>query len=547
MTNGTAKFARSAGAHYKLEARIAALGGILFLDKILLNHFVDFARAQSAQGLGAFLRAAQHFGFRFVVTFGLALAVFAYVRGGAALRQAASALREARVRPRWLAAHALLVAALMPLSALLFPAGPRPVGLALVAASWILIALMAVGCALLAIASAALWRALARALGPIWVYAFLGALAATGAMQLSEALWRPTAGVTFELVRLLLAPFMPSLIADPATRVLTASHFAVQIADVCSGLEGMGLTLAFTTAWLVYFRREYVFPRALILIPVGLAAIFALNVLRIAVLMLIGNAGYPDVAVYGFHSQAGWIAFNAVACAIALLSRRSRWLGGGVRKSIDAGGAHNPTAVYLVPLLAILAAGILSRAMSGRFEWFYPLRLAAACGALWFWRKELLALRWRGSWRGILAGAAVFAAWVGAARFALPPAGMPMPLAQAAPALRWSWVLSRAAAAVLTVPLAEELAFRGFLMRRLMSADFESIPYRRVRVLALCAAAGVFAALHGAMWAPAALAGLVYGALAVRRDSLGEAVVAHATTNGLIVAAVLGWGAWRLW
>jgi len=48
----------------------------------------------------------------------------------------------------------------------------------------------------------------------------------------------------------------------------------------------------------------------------------ALNALRIAILMLIGNAGFPDVAAYGFHSQAGWIAFNSVACGLAFLSRR---------------------------------------------------------------------------------------------------------------------------------------------------------------------------------------------------------------------------------
>ncbi len=286
---------------WKLEARLAALGCALFLEKILLNHFVDFARAQSAQGLGAFLRAAQHLGFRFLVTFGLALTLFAYVRGGAALRASAAALAGARARPRWLAAHALLVGILIPLSALLFPAGPRPVGLGPIAVSWILIAPIAVGCALLALAPAALWRALAPARGKIWIHAFLGALAAAAAMRLSEALWRPTAVVTFDLVRLVLAPLMPSLTADPATRVLTASHFAVQIADVCSGLEGMGLMLAFITAWLVFFRREYAFPRALILVPAGLAAIFVLNVLRIAVLMLIGDAGHPDVAVYGFH------------------------------------------------------------------------------------------------------------------------------------------------------------------------------------------------------------------------------------------------------
>ena len=87
----------------------------------------------------------------------------------------------------------------------------------------------------------------------------------------------------------------------------------------------MGLILAFTVAWLVYFRREYIFPRALLLIPAGIAAIFALNVVRIAGLMMIGDAGFPNVAVYGFHSQAGWLAFNAVGLGFVALTNRGRF------------------------------------------------------------------------------------------------------------------------------------------------------------------------------------------------------------------------------
>jgi exosortase/archaeosortase family protein len=108
--------------------------------------------------------------------------------------------------------------------------------------------------------------------------------------------------------------------------VLSTDRFAVEVSEICSGLEGMGLMLAFTAAWLVYFRREYIFPRALVLIPIGLVTIFALNILRIAALMLIGYAGYPGVAQYGFHSQAGWIAFNTVACVLVFFSRRNTWL-----------------------------------------------------------------------------------------------------------------------------------------------------------------------------------------------------------------------------
>ena len=49
----------------------------------------------------------------------------------------------------------------------------------------------------------------------------------------------------------------------------------------------------------------------------------------------------------------------------------------------DAPATENPTAAYLMPLLAILAAGALSHAMSGNFETFYPLRLIAGAAMLW--------------------------------------------------------------------------------------------------------------------------------------------------------------------
>jgi membrane protease YdiL (CAAX protease family) len=52
---------------------------------------------------------------------------------------------------------------------------------------------------------------------------------------------------------------------------------------------------------------------------------------------------------------------------------------------------------------------------------------------------------------------------------------------------------------------------------------------------------------HGALWLPAMAAGLVYGLLIMRRGQIGEAVIAHATSNALIAASVLGWNQWQLW
>ena len=532
---------------FGLAVRLAILCVVFFADKVALNQFVDFDRAQLAHGLGAWVRIAQHFGFRFIVALATALAVFATVRGGAQLASAVAGVRSAKIRLGWMLAHLLLILCLMPLSSLLYPIGVRPLPLATVVALWIALAGAAVLCAFLAMAPVVIWRTMARAIGRSWLYAAIAALLGAGAMQLSEQLWGPAAGLTFDFVQRILSPVIPTLIADPATRTLSTDRFAIRIADVCSGLEGVGLILAFTAAWLIYFRREYIFPRALILIPVGLVAIFALNVLRIAALMLIGYAGYPDVAQYGFHSEAGWIAFNIVACGLAFLSRRSAWLNRTAQVATAPVAVDNPTAVYLMPFLAILAAGLISHAMSGRFETFYPLRLIAGLAAIWMYRRRLAAIAWRCSWRGPAVGIAVFLVWIIAAHFFLRSAGVPDALAALSPAMRALWIASRVTAAIVTVPIAEELAFRGYLLRRLVAGDFESVPYSTVGGFALVSTAVVFGLAHGALWLPGIIAGLGYGLIVMRRGSLGEAVVAHATTNVLVAVAVLGAGMWQLW
>jgi CAAX prenyl protease-like protein len=200
-----------------------------------------------------------------------------------------------------------------------------------------------------------------------------------------------------------------------------------------------------------------------------------------------------------------------------------------------------------MPLLAILAAGALSHAMSGRFEIFYPLRLIAGVTALVLYRRKLASVDWRWSWRGPVVGLLVFLLWILCAHFLLPAAATPRPLAAMSPALRGTWIVSRVAASVLIVPIAEELAYRGYLMRRLIHEDFESVPYQSVRWFAIAATAVIFGLAHGVLWLPGIAAGVAFGVILVRRGTLGEAVAAHATANALIAVGVLGYGKWQLW
>ncbi len=540
-----------------LLMRAAAIALVLFLEKFLLNFFVDFSVARDAPGFGAVVRIGQKWGFHFAVTFAAALALFCYVRDDARLREIDAAARGEPVRIPWLLTHFVLVVPLAPLSFLLYsPASPLPYPA--VVALWLLIATAASLVLLTAMAPWALWRRVAVTAGVLWLYAGAAALVAASAMEWSQKLWGPTAGLTFELVRHVLAPFIPSLQSNPATHVLSTDRFAIVVSDICSGLEGMGLMLAFSCAWLLYFRREYLFPRALMLIPAGLILIFGLNVVRIAALMAIGNAGFPSVAVYGFHSQAGWIAFNVAAGGIAYTTRRSSWLSRSGSAPVGPSTAtatttaiaiatENPTAAYLLPFLCILAAGMVARAVSSGFETLYVLRLAAAAIALRVYWPRLKTLDWRFSWRAPALGIVVFAIWIAAASLSLHSTPVPKTLLTLSSTARTLWITARVAASVITVPIAEELAYRGYLMRRIVAADFESVSFATVGLVPLLVSAIVFGLTEGTLWLPGLLAGLAFGVILIRTRRFGEAVAAHATTNGLVAAYVLLADQWQFW
>ena len=526
-----------------LGARVALLVLILFGEKFALNFFVNTHSADTAAGAATMVRLVQHIGFRFAVPFTLALALFVLAGRERTLERVDTEARSSGVGAAWLVLHAALLAALA--VSLTFWYGHEGIRLPLVGGSLLIAAAAAV--ALLAgLAPLSLWRRGAAALGRSWLYAAVAAGVACAMFTWSQQLWGSTAQVTFGLVRLLLAPILPSLHGDAATRILATSRFAIYVAPYCSGLEGVALMVAFCCAWLLYCREEYFFPRALLLIPAGVLTVFALNVVRIAALMLIGNAGFAAVALYGFHSQAGWIAFNCAACGIAFASRRSSWLNREAAHDSRAEGV-SATAAYLAPFLAVLAAGMLSHAVSSGFETWYGLRLIGAAAALALYWRALARIDWRFGALGICGGVAVFALWLAASLFILQHRAMPAALADMSPGARGLWIATRALTSVLLVPIVEELAYRGYLLRRLVAEDFETVSYRAVGWLPLAVTAVAFGAVHGAMWLPGIAVGVVYGLILMRTGRIGEAAAAHVVSNLLLAGWVLIGGQWQLW
>jgi len=326
--------------------------------------------------------------------------------------------------------------------------------------------------------------------------------------------------------------------------------FQVWISAQCSGYEGLGLMLVFITASLWFHRAEWRFPRALALIPIGLAGIWLLNCVRVAGLILIGIAGAPDIALGGFHSQAGWVTFNVVALGTCLAARRVPWLlKHGARASLSGPGTSNPTVPYLLPFLALLAGSMMAQLASAGFEWLYVMRVVLSAAVLCYFVPRYRTFDWRIDWRAIAIGAGVFVIWVGLEALVGTAAQADMPTALREAPARWgfAWIALRVIGSVATVPIAEELAFRGFLLRWFDSEDFQSIRWHAVSWTAIVLSSAAFGLLHGDRWLAATIAGALYAVAYMRRGSIGDAVAAHATTNALIAATVLIAGHWQLW
>jgi CAAX prenyl protease-like protein len=194
---------------------------------------------------------------------------------------------------------------------------------------------------------------------------------------------------------------------------------------------------------------------------------------------------------------------------------------------------------------------LITRAFSMEFDWFYPVRVLGTAAVIWFfWRSRLTRLDWAGIWSGsaIAIGVAVFVVWLGlegilgntGTASVIPGSLAEMPAGWAA-----AWLVFRVLGSVITVPIAEELAFRGYVLRRLISSDFNKIS-PRFTLLSFLLSSFTFGMLHG-QWLAGTVAGMFYAWAMYRRGRLGDAILAHATTNALIAAYVLLFGSWNLW
>jgi exosortase E/protease (VPEID-CTERM system) len=415
--------------------------------------------------------------------------------------------------------------------------------------AWLALCLLTLAFWIAAALPPTLWGPLLRSGSGVLASAVAIGLAAWGAGRITSELWRPLGQWTLEIVHGMLRMAGQDTVYEPAQFVVGTTSFLVSITPLCSGYEGIGLIWVFLALYLWMFRDDLRFPQSLLLLPIGTAVAWLGNSVRITALILIGTWFSPKVAGGGFHSQAGWLAFNAIALGLIAVTQRLTFFTRSKRYRAGT-DVSNPAVAYLAPFLALVAATMVTRALSDEFDYLYPLRVLAVAGAFWFCRNEYRSLQFSWSMSGVGFGALVGMLWL---LFGILSPDHNSATAQAAglaatpPAGRLFWVFFRVLGYVVLVPLAEELAFRGYLTRRLISTDFDEVPLGRFTWFSFLASSAIFGLLHPRWFVAGMLAGMIFALALYRRGTIWDAVVAHATANGLIAVYVLTTGDWSMW
>lgn len=201
---------------------------------------------------------------------------------------------------------------------------------------------------------------------------------------------------------------------------------------------------------------------------------------------------------------------------------------------------------------------------TGRY-WVYLVKTLVGAWMLWELRTVLGEMKWAFGWEAVVVGVGVFVMWVAIDPFypgqdalmfrlgfgpdpAKEPAKIwnPFETFGDGALMAWFFVGVRTLGSTLVVPPLEEVFYRSFLYRYLISPEFERIALNRVHGAALVLGAVIFAFTHQ-QWLAAILCSFAYQGLVLRKNRLGDAMTAHAITNFLLALWVVARSAWQFW
>jgi CAAX prenyl protease-like protein len=161
-------------------------------------------------------------------------------------------------------------------------------------------------------------------------------------------------------------------------------------------------------------------------------------------------------------------------------------------------------------------------------------------------------MRWKISWEGVAVGVAIFAIWVGLdghyPRLSkLEEGATPFKQFGAGSPIAWFYIVVHVVGMSVIVPPVEEMFYRSFLYRYFVKIDFRAMPLGQYHALSFFVTSILFGVMHPDRWLAGIICGLSYQWLVIRKNRLGDAMLAHAITNFLLGVWIVWKGAWSFW
>ncbi|HTA66838.1 MAG TPA: CAAX prenyl protease-related protein [Bryobacteraceae bacterium] len=216
-----------------------------------------------------------------------------------------------------------------------------------------------------------------------------------------------------------------------------------------------------------------------------------------------------------------------------------------------------PSLPYVLPFASFMAFLAIQNYASLPPSIDYPVRVIVLSAILFVFSRHVIDLRSSHLLASVILGVAVFVIWIGPdllipgyrqhwlfqnailGRIGTPVAEPVL----TAPVVLWTRIFR----AVVLVPIIEELFWRAWLMRWLISPRFEQIKLGAYAPMAFWITAALFASEHGPYWDVGTITGVIYNWWMVRTRSLGDCILVHAVTNACLCGYVVATKHWEYW
>jgi len=110
----------------------------------------------------------------------------------------------------------------------------------------------------------------------------------------------------------------------------------------------------------------------------------------------------------------------------------------------------------------------------------------------------------------------------------------------------WLFATTRIIGSTLVVPLLEEVFYRSFLYRYILTKNWLFTPHNLFDIRPFIATSLIFGLTHS-HWLAGIICGMIYQIIVLRTNRIGDAITAHAITNCLLGFWVITQQKWHLW